>query len=84
MPTPKIDIVGKFTESYASVGRNFRAHGQVYNGIGRAVENLLDSMNYAAETYIKKKSEETPEQRLFKIEKERDAIIQQLQITNYS
>lgn len=72
MPAPKTDIVGKFTGSYASIGRDFRAQGQVYNGIGRAVENLLDSMNYAAETYINEKSKETPEQRLFKIEKERE------------
>lgn len=72
MPAPKANVTGKFTGSYASIGRNFRAQGQVYNGIGRATENLFNSMLQAADTYIKEKSKETPEERLFKLEKERE------------
>lgn len=72
MPAPKANVTGKFTGSYSSIGRNFQAQGQVYNGIGRATENLFNSMLQAADTYIKEKSKETPEERLFKLQKERE------------
>lgn len=72
MPIPKADVTGRFTGSYSNLGRNFQAQGQVYDGVGRAAENLFASLTNAAHVYVREKSKETPEDRLFKLEKERE------------
>lgn len=66
------DPTGKFTNSYASVGRNFQADARIYTGPARAADRLFESLANATQRYVQEKSQETPEQRLFKLEKERE------------
>ena len=72
MSAPKVDVVGKFTNSYASVGRNFQADARIYTGQARAADRLFETIANATQMYVQEKSKETPEQRLFKLEKERE------------
>lgn len=72
MPVQKSDLTGKFTTSYQTLGRGQDAVGQVYNGVGRAAGNLLNAFANAADVYVREKSKETPEDRLYKNKKERE------------
>lgn len=72
MKAPKTDITGRFTNSFSSLGRNFQADARIYTGVGRAAERLFNTLATSTQQYIEEKSKETPEQRLFKLEKERE------------
>lgn len=72
MAAPKTDVTGKFTTTYTSLGRPFQANARVHSNVGNAAEKLFNSLVYAGNVYAKEKAKETPEDRLFKLEKERE------------
>lgn len=71
MPAPKIpDITGKYGSTYNQLGRDFyvNTHRVGISGTG----NLLEAVNNAARYYRQEKDEDTPDDRIYKIDTEKE------------
>ena len=70
MSAPKIDVTGKYTSRYNQLGRDMQAnmHHIGIRGTDGAIDALLNAVNFAG----KVKNEDTPDDRLYKIEAEKD------------
>lgn len=75
MTTPKVDVTGKFGATYSQLGRDFEAHAHRIgvNGLG----GLIEAAGNAARFYRNEKNEDTPDDRIYKIdtEKEIDTVL---------
>lgn len=75
MTTPKVDVTGKFGATYSQLGRDFEAHAHriSVDGLG----GLIEAAGNAARFYRNEKNEDTPDDRIYKIdtEKEIDTVL---------